>query len=318
MPAYPVPGSFDVALLQGSVPLDVKWDDESRDRNFEIYDSLTMTVPRDSVRLFIWPETAAPCYITHNLDCRMRISQIARQSATPHLLGGLAASQVGDKLRHFNSSFQFDSLGHIVRRYDKVKLVPFSEHVPYQDYLPFLEKSFLQEYLSFIDQHGVQWWSDFYPGDSARLFSVGDATYCVLICFETTFPEFVRHSILDGANFIVEITNDTWFGRSIGIYQHSRTFVTRAVENRAWGARCANTGLTYLVDDYGRIRERLDLYEVAALRGKVGLLDSFSIYTRIGDVTGLVSFLITALVVGILFLLWLVRKIMPRRFSPPS
>jgi apolipoprotein N-acyltransferase len=192
-------------------------------------------------------------------------------------------------------------------RYDKVKLVPFSEHVPYQDHFGFLSPQFLRKTLTFIDRWGVQWWSDYYPGDSLKLFQVDDIKFQTLICFEATFPEFVRQGIRDGASFLVGITNDTWFKRSLGVSMHARIFVTRCVENRSWGARAANTGQTFFVDDYGRIRERLKLYEIAALTGKVGLVENYSVFTEIGDVAGKVSFLITLLVVGILFILWLLR-----------
>jgi apolipoprotein N-acyltransferase len=116
--------------------------------------------------------------------------------------------------------------------------------------------------------------------------------------------------IRDGSDFIVGITNDTWFGRSVGIHMHSRIFITRAVENRCWFARVANSGLTYIVDDYGRIREQLEVYEVAALRGKVGKLDGYSIYTKVGDVAGCWSFLITVLIIGILLLSWIGKRVL--------
>jgi len=100
------------------------------------------------------------------------------------------------------------------RSYHKIKLVPFSEHVPYQDYLPFLSREFLESYLSIIKTQQVEWWSDFYPGDSIVLIETDSAKYAVLICFESAFPEYVRESLLKGAEFLVNITNDTWFGRS--------------------------------------------------------------------------------------------------------
>ena len=134
----------------------------------------------------------------------------------------------------------------------------------------------------------------------------------MLICFETTSPEFVRRGILDGANFVVGITNDTWFGHSLGIYQHSRIFITRAVENRCWFARVANSGLTFIVDPYGRIHSSLELDEVAALRGKVSLLDEFSFFTEHGDFTGLYCFLFTISIIAILIVLWLLGKLLPK------
>ncbi len=312
MPRYPVEGKFGVALLQASVPLDVKWSKESVVENFELHRKLAESVDTTEVGLFVWPETAAPCYMTHDRNCQEMVGEIAAATGRPHFVGSLAYELIRGKFRHFNSSFHFDSSGQLLYRYDKARLVPFSEHVPYQDYLPFLEKQFLRKYLTFIDTYGVQWWSDFYPGDSSQVFSTGEVIYGPLICFEVAFPEYVREFVLKGAQFLVEITNDTWFERSVGVHMHSRIFVTRMIENRSWGARSANSGLTYIVDDYGRIRESIDLYAVAAVQGKVGLLDSYSIFTRVGDVAGRVSLLLTGLLLGIFIAVWFKRRISRR------
>ncbi|MFQ5498891.1 MAG: apolipoprotein N-acyltransferase [Candidatus Zixiibacteriota bacterium] len=311
LPARAIPGNIDIALLQPSVPLDVKWGDKAKAENFRVFDSLVQSVANDSIALYVWPETAAPCYLTHDPGCRRGVVDIVRKTKGLHLVGGIAAKTHGERYRYFNSCFQVDSAGSFAARHDKVKLVPFAEHVPYQDYLPFLEQGALREYLTFIDRWGIQWWSDYYPGDRRTLFQMPEATYAVLICFETAFPEYVRGAILDGADFVVGITNDTWWQQSPGIYTHSRIFISRAVENRCWFARCANSGLTYIVDPFGRIHERLETYEVAALRGKVRTLDGFSIFTRVGDLAGLISLLFTLAAASILLGRWVIRKVKP-------
>ncbi len=155
---------------------------------------------------------------------------------------------------------------------------------------------------------GVEWWSDFYPGDSLHLFDLPDARYGTLICFESTFPDVTRQMILDGAQFMVGITNDTWFGSSVGTHMHSRIFVTRAVENRVWMARAANSGLTYVVDPYGRIRESLPMNAVAALTGKVDLLTEYSFFTRHGDIAGQIALVTMLALMVILCGLWLYPK----------
>jgi apolipoprotein N-acyltransferase len=312
MPAIPVPGKYPVALLQGSVPLDVKWARDLREQNYIIYDSLARSVKDSAVNLFIWPETSAPCYVTHEPYCRARLGDIARRSGAPHLVGALGARVVGSEQRHFNSAFQFDTTGLVVRQYDKVKLVPFSEQSPYQDYLPFLREKVLSEYLTFIKTYEVQWWSDFYPGDSAGLFTVSNVNYGVLICFECAFPEYARRMVNGGARFLVGITNDTWFGGSVGIYMHARIFITRAVENRIWMARAANSGLTFVVDDYGRVRSELPREAVAALSASLNLSTGSSVFTRYGDIAGRASFLMLVSILGILAAQWIGRKIIGR------
>lgn len=315
MPKYPMPGSIDVAMLQGSVPLEVKWAPGNQGHSLRLYDSLTQSVADSAVKLYVWPETSAPCYLSHDPGCSREVSSTVRKSNGYHLVGALGAKATKGQKRFFNSCYQYNPSGHVETRYDKVKLVPFSEHVPYQDHLPFLEKSFLQKYLTFIDTYDVQWWSDFYPGDSIVIFELPDYAYSVLICFESTFPEFARQTILDGADFLVGITNDTWFGRSVGIHMHSRIFITRAVENRCWAIRVANSGLTYIVDEYGRVRGALDVYEVAALKGKVSAIDGFSLFTRYGDLVGRFSFLMTVLLIGILTTVWILQKALPGKSS---
>ncbi len=311
VPKYPVPGDYPVALLQGSVPLDVKWSKNNKAHSYNLYDSLAQTIADDSINLYIWPETSAPCYLTHDRVAQTAIGNTAKKTNGYHLVGALGAKLNQNDEFHYNSCYQFNPSGMIEKRYDKLKLVPFAERVPYQDYVPFLREKVLKKYLTFIETYNVQWWSDFYAGDSLKLFELPEATYSVLICFESTFPEFVRTSIREGAEFIVGITNDTWFKKSVGIHMHSRIFLTRAVENRCWGVRVANSGISYIVDDYGRIRQELGIYDVSAMVGSVQRLEQYSIFTQYGDLIGYISFLILISTIGILVLIWLIRKFIP-------
>ena len=308
IPRFPLPGKVDVVLMQGSVPIEVKWKRGNERYSYDLYDSLAQTAADTIPKLFVWPETSAPSYLTHDPAYRRFIGQVAQKSGGYHLVGSLGASIKLEKQRHYNSCYQFSPDGKFDKRYDKVKLVPFSEHVPYQKHLPFLHRDFVMKYLTFLKTYNVQWWSDFYPGDSIKLFDLPDYSYAVLICFESTFPEFVRETIKKGAGFIVGITNDTWFGSSVGIHMHSRIFLTRAIENRTWGVRVANSGFTYVCDGYGRIRDDLELFEVAALESKVNLLEDKSVFTEYGDIIGFISMLITTAIACIFSLLWVIRK----------
>lgn len=313
MPKYPLPGKdIEVTILQGSISIQEKWKKGNADFSYNRYDSLAESVSDSSTILYVWPETSAPAYVSHDATAKFKLGQIARKTNSYHLVGGLGAGIRDGKQRYYNSCYQFNPQGRLEKQYNKAKLVPFSEHVPYQDKLFFLEKSYLRKILSFIDNYDVQWWSDFYPGKGMELFHTPEYDYVTLICFESTFPEFSRQAINEGAAFLVGITNDTWFGRSVGIHQHSRIFIMRTVENRSWGVRCANSGLSYLVDGYGRIREELNLFEPSVLRGKINRLDDRSIFTKYGDIIGLASFLIMLSTIGILFVQWIIRKLFLR------
>ncbi|MFH1688510.1 MAG: apolipoprotein N-acyltransferase [bacterium] len=312
MPKYPEDGDIKISLLQGSVSIEDKWREGNTQHSLDIYDSLATSTREFGPQLIVWPETSVPCYLTHDHGCRRQVSNIARRTGTFHLAGALAATTDSAHQHYYNACFQYDSLGRDAGRYDKVKLVPFSEHVPYQDRVPFLQQKVLRKYLTIIDQWGVQWWSDFYPGDSLVLFEIPDALYGVAICFECAFPDYMRRYLLDGADFVVGITNDTWFEGSVGLDMHARMFITRAVENRCWMARAANSGYTFVVDPWGRMRDSLKLGEVAALNTKVAALDGFSIFTRTGDVAGRAAFLFSLSLVGILSALWI-----SSRFTKP-
>jgi len=310
VPAYPIPGDYKVTLLQGSIPVERKWLEDNADESFVLYDSLARTAIGENSKLFVWPETGAPCYLSHDRGCQVKIGATAIATGAPNLVGALGASWRDGKQRYFNSCYQVSDSGKVTARYDKMKLVPFTEQVPYQDDLPFLRRDVLSEYLTFIKTYDIQWWSDFYPGDSVHLFDLDDAQYGVLICFESTFPELVREMISQGAQFIVGITNDTWFEGTPGLHMHSRILLCRAVENRVWMVRAANSGHSYFVDGYGRIRAELPLNERAALTSGIRLLDDKSTFSRTGDIVGYFSFLI-AIGISLIFIIrWLLRIIL--------
>jgi apolipoprotein N-acyltransferase len=299
IPVFEDEGKFNVSLLQGNVDLSTKWKEETRTRNFELYDSMATVAIRQNPHLIIWPETAAPCYPRHQYHYRRLLSRTARGTATTHLIGALDVVDFPDKQRSYNSAFQFSPEGEIEGVYHKIKLVPFSEHSPYQDHIPFLTRQFLEEYVSAIKTHDVQWWSDFYPGDSIVLFRVDTTDYSILICFEIAFPDYVRQGVLKGARFLANITNDTWFGRSPGPFQHMRIAIFRAVENRIWLARCANSGISAVIDPYGRERVRAGLYVRDILSHGIIPREDFTVFTAIGPIVGQVSLWVVILVVMI-------------------
>ncbi len=313
-PPYPAPGKISVGILQGAVPIDVKWDKFNKQASLNIYDSLTQSLADSACELFVWPETAAPCYLSFDIWCQREVGNIVARSKSHHLVGGLGVDfGEADQHRAFNSCYQYNPDGTIGPRYDKVKLVPFAETVPYQDYLPFLKPEVIKKVLSFIETYDMTWWSDFYAGDTTFLYQFNDHYYAAIICFESTFPEYVRQYILDGAEFIVGITNDTWFKTSLGTHMHSRIFLMRCIENRCWGVRAANSGISYIVDDYGQIREEIPIEKVAALYGKVGQFKDRSVFTKIGDFAGRLSWLITISIAGIFSVKWLLQKLFLRR-----
>jgi len=158
-----------------------------------------------------------------------------------------------------------------LQEYSKMHLVPFSERLPFQGVFPFLKG------LNFGQ-------ADFSPGTEYSLFHIGEEKFAVLICFESIFPNLVREFARRDVGFLVNITNDAWFGKTSAPFQHARIAVFRAIENRLGIARCANTGVSMFVDPYGRVSGETAIYTRGISIGKVGSSQEKTFYSRYGDV----------------------------------
>jgi apolipoprotein N-acyltransferase len=130
------------------------------------------------------------------------------------------------------------------------------------------------------------------PGRTSVLFPSEAGSFSCLVCFESIFPELARGDVRAGARWLVNVTTDEWFGNSAALYQHAAMAVFRAVENHVPLARCANTGLTLLVDSNGRIRRRVPVFEPVILSGRLALPGATTLYTRLGDWPGVLAGLI--------------------------
>jgi len=282
---------ISIAMIQGNIPQDVKWDYEMLDYNFEVFSNLTKDIV-EKVDLILWPETAAPCYLKAEPKYFSMIKSLADSLRTPILLGtnDYYLTEKGEYL-YFNSAFYFKPENYSIPNqinpviYNKIHLVPFSEWVPYSRVLGWLYKI----------KFGL---SDYTPGKDYIIFENPRGKFATLICFEAVFPDLVRKFVLKGADFLVNITNDGWFGKTSGPYQHAQINVFRAIENRISVARCANTGVSMFVDPYGRIKSKTKIYVQDILTGKISKRKGLTFYTRYGDFfakgVSLVSFLILA------------------------
>jgi apolipoprotein N-acyltransferase len=160
-------------------------------------------------------------------------------------------------------------MGRVLGRSDKVHLVPFGEYVPLAPFLPFIDKL-------------VTGIGDFTPGTVSPL-PLNGAEIGVLVCYEAIFPELAREWVRRGSDLLVNITNDAWFGRSSAPWQHLGMTRFRAIENRIWIARAANTGISAFIAPSGRVTEQSPLFETLYLKGEVGLGAQPTLYTSIGD-----------------------------------
>jgi apolipoprotein N-acyltransferase len=188
----------------------------------------------------------------------------------PLLFGAPAFDRRDSMIYHFNSAFLVSPQKKILGRYDKIHLVPFGEYAPLSGIL-----GFTRDIIGAI--------GDFTSGNEVKNLSLPWGNFGVLICYEAIFPNLTRQFVGRGAQFLVNITNDAWFGKSSAPYQHLSMVTLRAVENRVPIARAANTGISALIDSSGRIVQSTELFTREVLSGKIRINESSTFYTQWGD-----------------------------------
>lgn len=277
--------SFKIALVQGNIAQDTKWDPAFQQSTLDKYTRLTREVTENQPNLVIWPETATPFYFLADRKNTETLIQKLRKIKTPLLFGSPAYRRKGEGLKLYNRAYLLNSHGLVIGFYDKIHLVPFGEYVPWKRLLFFVDKL-------------VQAAGDFASGEQAMVLNLSPARVGVLICYEAIFPKLSRDLVNAGANLLVNITNDAWFGRSSAPYQHLSMAALRSVENRVPMARCANTGISGFIDVRGRILRTTGLFEDATMLGTVALGEGKTLYTKHGDWFAWSSVGITLLVLG--------------------
>jgi len=264
-PAQPV----RVALIQGNIDQSVKWNPDQQQRTVDTYVRLSrQAAAAGPLDLIVWPESATPFFFQQSSELSAQVAAVPRFTGAELLFGSPAYQRHGDKITYLNSAFLLSARGEYLGRSDKVHLVPFGEYVPLRHLLFFIDKLVV----------GI---GDFAPGRVEPLPMDGHALG-VLVCYEGIFPGLARGFVAKGAKLLVNITNDAWFGRSAAPWQHLDMARLRAVENRVWLVRAANTGVSAIVDPAGRVTQRSNLFETSWIRGTAGF-GGGSFYTRHGD-----------------------------------
>jgi apolipoprotein N-acyltransferase len=267
-----------VSLLQGNVDPYKKWTPAFLDSNFIIFDRLTRQAATESrPDLIVWPETATACYLRHRFLYLNWIKHLV-DSLDVHILTGSHDYDWSpdDSIRTYNAAFLLHPGSWDMDRTCKRRLVPFSERVPWADRFPVLRR------LAFRVRSDM---GDYSAGDSTGVFAMIPADgrtvrLSTLICFESVFPDLAARCVADGAQFLVVITNDGWFGDTSGPRQHAAIASLRAVENRRWIARCANTGISEFVDPVGRVVSKTAFNREAILSGTVVPRSDLTFFSR--------------------------------------
>lgn len=266
---HKAPG-LPVALIQGNIEQSVKWDPLYQSQTIDIYSSLSRESTPSGSGLIVWPETAAPFYFQRPGPLQDAVVNLARASGSAILFGSPSYEEEKGTIHYMNSAFLLGSDGTLSGRYDKVHLVPYGEYVPLRRFFPFIGKLVV----------GV---GDFRPGKGFHPLVDAGRRLGVLICYEGIFPEAARDYKKGKVALLVNITNDAWFGRTSAPYQHLSMTVFRAIENRLYLVRAANTGISAIIDPKGEIVSRTGLFERATLKGDVKIIDEKTLYAAYGD-----------------------------------
>ncbi len=262
--------TVDVAIVQPNLDLAKKWQPIYRDSVFVEIEELTGKAAALGARLVIFPETAAPVSMSHSRKYREWMKEIARDAGVDVYIGYIRHIQEDQRWRSFNSSGMFTREGELAQQYDKINLLQFGERIPFSGWFGFLERMDFGQ-------------ANFKRGEEQTIFESPAGKFGSLICFESTFSGYSRDHVRLGADFLVNITNDGWFGGGRGPLQHSESAVQRAIENGVTVLRSANTGISMLIDPAGRIVESIDLDVEGMLFVPVHTLPGQTPYTRWGQ-----------------------------------
>ncbi len=292
--------SRQALLVQENVPvLDlVQWTPQYYDQTIGALALLSVEEQkkqpgRHNPGLIVWPESPAPFIIS---DPRLQywLVEIARDTKSYMIVGatGVApASNGADEPNIYNSAQVMDPQGSVAGRYDKIHLVPYGEFVPFKDVL-FFAKKLTREVGNFT------------PGTERKVFDLDGSRASVVICYESIFPNEVRQFTLNGAQVLINISNDGWYGETGAAFQHLQMARMRAIENHRWLLIDTNSGITAAVDPYGRIVARAERNVRTALVAPYSPVSEITVYARYGDVFAWICVVISILAV---FLRWRIR-----------
>jgi apolipoprotein N-acyltransferase len=262
---------LNFGLIQGNINQDQKWDRAYQDETMRIYTELTQKSFDSGAELVVWPETATPFYFQSSISYREQVLALVRNNKKWLIFGSPAYSYHNKKMHLYNSAYSTSPDGEVTGRYDKMHLVPFGEYVP------------LKKILFFVDKL-VPAAGDFSQGNDFILLKAGEFKAGMSICYEVIFPAQVRRFVKQGADILITITNDAWFGKTSAPYQHFQMAAFRAVENRRPLLRAANTGITGYVDQTGKVIAKTDIFTTEWLNGTVRITQKMSFYSQYGDV----------------------------------
>ena len=284
-----------ISMLQGNISQDIKWEDATMDTTFTIYETLSRAAAeRDNPDLVVFPESALPVYLYFHREHLIRLIRLVQEIQTPIFTGFLYAES-GIKHKGQIDPFLYYNTANIFRpdsfedeNYFKNILVPFGERFPFLHLLPFMWKVDFGQANFERGETAVLYRIDSKKQDIEKSQSEISTTslgysFTPLICFEIVFPLHVAKVLKEhNPDFILNITNDAWFGKSIGTHQHAVMTAYRTIETRKSIFRCANTGYSFYTTPEGKIHEKTKLFEMTFITGNLYTYETQTPYRSFG------------------------------------
>jgi apolipoprotein N-acyltransferase len=282
-------------LVQPNIPITTAWTEDYFQGTLTDLTKVSLEsrgeFSRTGETLIVWPESPAP-FFTNDPRFREPVSELARQSRSWIIAGSIginpATHSGGGASRIYNSAAIVSPLGQWQERYDKIHLVPFGEYLPFPQLFAFAG--------GLTKEVG-----EFQRGTSRAPLRTGEQHLGTFICYESIFPNEVRKFAEQGANVLVNISNDGWYGDSGAWSQHLQQTRMRAIENNRWLLSATNTGLTAAIDPWGRVVAEVPRKERTALAAPYSLILSTTFYTRHGDWFATLCAIISILAIGARF-----------------
>jgi len=282
-------GANGVAVMQPNVDLGLKFEPSYRDSIFMQMETYSAMAARSGAGLILFPETAAPVSFKAAPHYLGWLESVARGNAIDILTGYVDHSVRDSAWIAHNAAALISKDGILTGNYHKVNLLPFGEKMPWSQYVPALST------LDFGQ-------ANFIAGKQQTIFDSSVGRFGVLICFEATFSDFTRRYVRGGADFLVNLTNDGWFGDNQGPVQHAEMAILRSVENRVTLFRAAYTGISMVVDPVGRVQARLGPFTEGMIYGSAERAAGSTFYTRHGDAVYFAMVLVNLALVSVPFL----------------
>jgi len=269
-----------IGLIQANIPQEDKWKAGEARRIFTTYIGMTRDAVKRGAEYVIWPESATPFMFEQDPAGQETLRSLAREVRVPILFGS-DQEVTRPEPALYNAAFLVAPDGTTAAVYRKIHLVPWGEFIP------------MKRLLFFVSPL-VDSFTDFSPGTSVVMLPIGSHLTSTAICYEVVYPSLIRRAVQGGSELLTTITNDAWYGQSSAPYQHFALASMRAIEQGRYLARAANTGISGVVDPYGRIVRQSSIFEQDALVEQVRFLTVRTIYSRIGDVIAYVAIALVA------------------------